>query len=214
VRLEGGVRADRRAVGVALRLDARDDETRVGGLGEHDLNVGARGLDRLSRAVEGAARPVARHPVVELLALEIVEDFGAGGHLVELPISLVLELVAQEPPVLLAQLLRLAHHACALPCLGRHNHLRAEHAHELAALDREGLGHANDAVVAALRAHHRDGDARVAGGGLDDRVPLLQLAALLGLLDDGESEAVLDRGEWVEVLALGVQIHALWAHLV
>ena len=44
--------------------------------------------------------------------------------------------------------------ARALAGLGRHYYFRAQHAHEAAALDGEGLGHADDAVVAALRADH------------------------------------------------------------
>ena len=49
----------------------------------------------------------------------------AGAHrlLVELPVRLVLELVAEEPAVLLAELLCLANHAGPLACLWRHNHL-------------------------------------------------------------------------------------------
>ena len=93
-------------------------------------------------------------------------------------------------------------------------HFGSQHAHQLAALHREGLRHADDAVVAALGADHGDGDAGVARGRLDHRHARLELAALLGGVDDCESQAVLDRREWVEILALGVELDALRAQFV
>ena len=42
----------------------------------------------------------------------------------KLPVGLVLKLVAEEPAVLLAELLGLAHHASALARLGRDDDLR------------------------------------------------------------------------------------------
>ena len=52
---------------------------------------------------------------------------------------------------------------------------------------RERLGHADDAVVAALRADHGDRDASVAGGRLDHCIARLEQALGLGVLDDGGS---------------------------
>mmetsp|Transcript_20965 Transcript_20965/g.50286 ORF Transcript_20965/g.50286 Transcript_20965/m.50286 type:complete len:276 (-) Transcript_20965:452-1279(-) len=134
VGLERRVRADGGAVLIAFGGDAGGEEPRVGRLGEHDLHVGPLRLDRLARAVESAAGAVAGHPVVELLALEGVEDLWASRGLVEFPVGLVLELMAEEPAMLGAQLLCLAHHARALPCLGSHDDFRPEHAHQPAAL--------------------------------------------------------------------------------
>mmetsp|Transcript_11116 Transcript_11116/g.21568 ORF Transcript_11116/g.21568 Transcript_11116/m.21568 type:complete len:259 (-) Transcript_11116:95-871(-) len=206
---EGGVRAQGRAVLLAFGFDPALKKSCVLRLGQHDLDFRAIGFESLAHTVERASRAVARHPVVKLLALKVVEDLLAGGGLVELPVGLVLELVAEEPAVLLAQLLRLAHHARALARLGCHNHLCAEHAHESPPLDGEGLGHGDDALVAALRADHGDGDAGIARGGLDHRVARLEHAALLRVLDDREGQPVLDRRERVEKLALGVDGHAL-----
>eukprot|EP00966_Prymnesium_polylepis_P290130 6702367-Prymnesium_polylepis.1 len=70
-----GQRHERAGVG------ARAKGARVRRLCEDDVDVGTRGLDRLARAVEGAARAVARHPVVELLALEGRQDLRAGRRL-------------------------------------------------------------------------------------------------------------------------------------
>eukprot|EP00965_Chrysotila_dentata_P233483 6199608-Pleurochrysis_carterae.AAC.1 len=121
---EGGVRAQGRAVLLAFGFDPALKKSCVLRLGQHDLDFRAIGFESLAHTVERASRAVARHPVVKLLALKVVEDLLAGGGLVELPVGLVLELVAEEPAVLLAQLLRLAHHARALARLGCHNHLR------------------------------------------------------------------------------------------
>ena len=51
-------------------------------------------------------------------------------------------------------------------------------------------------------------DARVARRGFHDGHARLELAALLGVLDDGHGEAVLDRRERIKVLALGVDLDA------
>lgn len=49
---------------------------------------------------------------------------------------------------------------------------------------------------------------RVARSGLDDGLPGLELAGTLGVLDDGERQAVLDRAQRVEVLGLDVHVDA------
>jgi len=49
---------------------------------------------------------------------------------------------------------------------------------------------------------------------LNDGVARLERAALLGVLDDGEREAVLDRRERVEELALGVHVDRVRVELV
>mmetsp|Transcript_34142 Transcript_34142/g.89785 ORF Transcript_34142/g.89785 Transcript_34142/m.89785 type:complete len:202 (-) Transcript_34142:6-611(-) len=132
----------------------------------------------------------------------------------ELPVGLGLKLVAEEPTVGLGELLGLAHHASAFAGLRRHDNLRAEHAHQLAALNAEGLSHTDDTVVATLRADHGNGNTRITGRRLDYRVPGFQEPLLLAILDYREREAVLDRRERIEVLALGVNLNALGAQLV
>ena len=188
VRGERGVRPRGRARGLALGGHARRDEPRGFGFEEHDLGVRARRLERAADTLERSAGAVAGDEVVQLLTREILQDLGPGGGRVERGVGVVLKLRAEEPAVLRAELLRLGHHAGALARLGRHDHLRAQHAHDLAALHGEGLGHADHAVVPALRANHRDGDAGVPGGGLHHGVALLQHAAALGVGDHGESQ--------------------------
>jgi hypothetical protein len=51
-------------------------------------------------------------------------------------------------------------------------------------------------------------DARVARRGFHDGHPRLELAPFFSVLDDGHREAVLDRRERVEILALGVDLDA------
>ena len=64
--------------------------------------------------------------------------------------------------------------------------------------------HHRDERIALRGADHRERDAGVAGRRLDHRLAGLQRAAALGVLDDGDREAVLDRGQRVEDLALHV----------
>ena len=71
------------------------------------------------------------------LPAKSLQDLRARGVAVIRGIRFVLELAREEPAVLLRELLGLAHHAGAALGGGRENHLRAEHAHDLAALDRE-----------------------------------------------------------------------------
>ena len=66
----------------------------------------------------------------------------------------------------------------------------AEHPHDLAALHRERLSHADDAVVSSLSADHGNRDAGVAGGGLDDGIAGLEQTLLLGVGDDCKRESV------------------------
>src|SRR5438270_120730 len=75
-------------------------------------------------------------------------------------------------------------------------------------LDAEGLGHRDDQRVAFLRADHREADPGVAARRLDDGLAGLQVAALLGRLDDPERQPVFDRAQRVERLDLDVKIDA------
>ena len=92
--------------------------------------------------------------------------------------------------MVLAQLFRFRNHAGAFTSLWRDDHLGAEHPHDLAALHREGLSHADDAVVTSLSTDHGHRDAGVAGGGLDDGIAGLEQTLLLGVGDDCKRESV------------------------
>ena len=82
--------------------------------------------------------------MVEPLADEVLEDFRTGGVAVIGRVRRVLELPREEPAVFLRQLRGLGHHGLATPGGGREDHLGAEHAHDLAALDGKGFDHDGD----------------------------------------------------------------------
>ena len=123
-------------------------------------------------------------------------------------VGLVLELPGQEPAVRLGELDRLVDHADAALRLRRQDHLGAEKAHQPAPLDAELLGHRDHQRIALGGAHHREADAGVAAGRLDDGLAGLELTRLLGRLDDAQREAVLDRAQRVEGLDLHEEVHA------
>ncbi|HSR98059.1 MAG TPA: hypothetical protein VLM79_13455 [Kofleriaceae bacterium] len=97
---------------------------------------------------------------------------------------------------------------------GGEDDLGAVRAHDLAALDGERFGHEGDEWIAARSADHRERDAGVARGRLDDGLPRLELAAPLGVLDDAEGEAVLDRAARVGGLELDVELDVRGAQAV
>ena len=72
----------------------------------------------------------------------------------------------------------------------------------LAALDRHALGHGQDQAVALGGADEGQGDAGVAGGGLDDHAVGVQPARALRRLDHGQRDAILDRRQRIEELEL------------
>ena len=74
--------------------------------------------------------------------------------------------------------------------------------HQTPALERHRLRHDEDQPVAADRGDHRQADAGVARGRLDDRAARPEDAAALGVLDHREADAVLDRAARVRPLGL------------
>jgi hypothetical protein len=106
--------------------------------------------------------------VIETLADEVLEDLRAGGVAVIGRIRGFSNWRARNQPCFCASSRGLGDHGLATSGGRRENHLRAEHAHDLAALDRKGFDHDGDERVALGRAHHRERDAGVARGRLDD----------------------------------------------
>ena len=86
---------------------------------------------------------------------------------------------------------------------GRVDDLGAVHLQQLRALGRDVLGHDDLQRVALARADHRQRDAGVAGGRLEDRLARADQALLLGVLDQRARDAVLDRARRVARLELG-----------
>ena len=79
---------------------------------------------------------------------------------------------------------------------------RAKSEHQAAALDAHAVRHDEDQLVALHRRDHREADAGVAGGRLDDHAAGLQLAAALRVLDHRERDTVLDRRAGIGPLGL------------
>jgi hypothetical protein len=86
--------------------------------------------------------------------------------------------------------------------LRREEDLGAVGAHRLAPLGGKMLRHDEHHAVAADGGRHRQRDPGVAGGGLDQRVARLDLAARLGVADHGDGRAVLHRARRVVALEL------------
>lgn len=207
-RREGGVGDGGRPVRVALLGLAAEHERCVLGLGKDDLHVGPRLPDHFAGSLEGSPRAVARDPIVEASPRKVLQDLGTRGLRVVGRICLVLKLTREEPAVGIGELPRLLHHAAATLRGGREHHLGSERAHHLPPLDREGFAHGDHAGVAPLGTDHGNGHARVARRGLHHGLTRRERARALGVVDDGDGEAVLDGGERVEKLALGVELHA------
>ncbi len=122
-------------------------------------------------------------------------------------IGLVLELAGQEPAFLLRDFGRPTHHALAALGGRRQDDLRAEHPHDLAAFDRERLGHEGYERIALRGAHHRERDTGIAGSRFANGLTRLERPGALGVFYDRDGEPVLDRAQRVEELALHVHRH-------
>ena len=188
-----GQEVGRPALDLVRRPRFAAEQRRAGRLRRDDLHLGPRELDHLAGARQRAARAPARDPEVEPAAGEVLQDLGTRRLPVIGRVRGILELPREEPAVLLGERRREPHHARAALGGRREDHLGAERAHDLAAFDGERLDHRRDERIALGRAHHRERDAGVARRRFDDGLARLQGSAALGVVDDGEREAVLDR---------------------
>ncbi len=202
------------AVCVALLRQAAGEQGGVGWFADDNFRLRALLGQHARDALEGSASPKAGDPVIQLFALEIVHDLARRRARVHVGIRLVLELADVEPAMLLRQFLRLHDHAGGAQRGGRQDHLRAEEAHQSAALNREALGHGDHQRVALGGADHREADAGIAAGRLDHRHARFQLAGFFRRLDDAERQPVLDRSKRIEGLNLDPEIHMLWRKFV
>src|SRR5262249_42355720 len=83
------------------------------------------------------------------------------------------------------------------------DHLGAERLEQPAALKAHAFGHGHLELIATSRANIRQSNARVAAGRLDDHRVLVDSAVLLGGIDHGPADAVLDAPQRIEAFALG-----------
>ena len=205
--------SERRAVLAPLLRNAGGQHRRLVRLAHDDLGVRHLLAQHAADALERAAGAEAGDPIIELLALEIVDDLARRGARMVFRVGLVLELARLEPAVLRRELARFVDHAVAALRRRGEDHLGAEEAHQLAPLDRERFRHGDDQRIALLGAHHGEADAGVARGGLDHGLARLERAVALRRFDHAEGEAVLDRAERIEGLDLDPQIDARRRHL-
>ncbi len=176
-----------------LRLDRLDRD---------DDRVGRFLLQDLPDAGDRASRADARHEGVEFAA-RVAKDLASGRLAVDLQVRRVVELPRQPCAKRLGR--ELLGHSLRLfdPLRPRREHeLRAEGLEELAPLDRHRVGHDQIALVALRRRHEGQADARVAAGGLDDRIARLELAGLLRFIHHRDGDSILDGRKRVERLEL------------
>src|SRR5678815_1720332 len=79
--------------------------------------------------------------------------------------------------------------------------------HESPPLDAERFRHRDDERISLRRAYHREPDAGVAAGCLDDRLSRLQRSLFLGIFDDSEREAIFYGAKRIEGFNLDVEVH-------
>ena len=171
VRGPGRVAAAGRAIFSALlRATIREQRGAIR-LGGDDLRFWSLRTEHTGHTRHGAPGAITGDKVIELLALKGIHDLARRGALMNISIGGVFKLSGHEPAIGFCQFPALGDHAHTFFFLGRQNDLGTEKAHQLAALNREGLHHHRDKRVALGRAHHRQANTGVTGGRLDHGLP-------------------------------------------
>ena len=175
------------------------------GLAADDLDRRILLLEKARHAHDGAGGAHAGDEMRDLAA-GIAPDFRAGAFVVRQRIVRIGELVENDRPCPRRASFRRrrAPSPCRRPC-GVSTNSRAERRHGLPAFDRKVFRHHQHHAVAHHRRRHRQRDAGVAAGRLDQRVAGLDLAALLGAPDHRQRRPVLDRSRRIVALELGQQ---------
>ena len=136
-------------------------------------------------------------------AAGVAPDLRSGGFVVSARIVGIGELVENLALATglhgVGQIPRFLHTAC----LRDEHDVRAERLHDGTSLHAHVLGHDEHHVVAPGRRHHGERDARIAAGGLDEGIPGLDLAALLGAADHAEGGPILDRARRIIAFEFG-----------
>eukprot|EP01136_Pigoraptor_vietnamica_P017879 Opistho-1_new@63648 len=191
---------DLRQVGLGPLADAGDPRA-FAGLRANDAHAGVLRL-QIGGYAGDRAGGAHRADEVRDLPLGVVPDLRAGGLDVDARVVGIGELV--EHPALafalqpLGQVARVLHAAG----LGCQHQFGSEGAHRLRPLDRQILRHDQQHAVAADGRCHRQRDAGVARGCLDQGVARLDLAAFLGAADHADGRTVLHRPRRVVALEL------------
>src|SRR5512146_2908287 len=161
-------------------------------LAAHDLDLGVLFLEETRTSHDRTRRAHAGDEVRDP-ALRVAPDFGAGGLVVRQRIVGIGKLVKHDALALAYHLLRQVArtlHSAALRC---EDQLRAVSPHRAFSLRGLVFGHDQQHAVAADRGRHRQPDSGVAAGRLDQGVPGLDPAALLGAPDHRDRRSILDR---------------------
>ncbi len=166
----------------------------VFGLDGDDVQVGVVLAKSASGAGDGAAGAYARDEHIDL-AVGVAPDLLARRLIVRLGIRLVRELPGPYGVLgLRHDLLRALDGSSHAFSARRQNYLSPIGAQHDPPLRRHGLGHRQHHAVSPCGAHHGQGDAGVARRAFDDGASRTEVARLLGGVDDGLADAILDGG--------------------
>ena len=183
-------------------------EDRALRIGEHQLDVRRVLLEERRQPADRAAGADAEHDGIEPLR-HLLPDFRPGRFLVRLGIVGIAELVDEVSAGALgdrgAEILVVLR--VTLRDVGAREHdFRAHRAQVEDLLLAHLVGQHQDQPIALLRGDQRQTKTGVAGGRFDDRAAGLEVAALLGLLDHRQADAVLDGAAGIRVFELQEQL--------
>src|SRR5258708_24085835 len=171
-----------------------------------------------TRASHDRSRGSHRRDELRDRAARVAPDRGRGAGVVRQRIVRIGELVEDQALSCFAHALGGVARELHAAFLRREDELRAEGGHRLPPLDRQVLGHHQHHAIAAHRGDHREGDAGVAAGRLDQSRTRADQPALLRSDDHRKRRAVLHRARRVVALELrqhhvgGLPRNALQAH--
>ena len=188
-----------------LAVHGLGDHRAVGRFDRHGFDrLAGVGFDVAGDAGDGAAGTDAGHQHIDG-AVAVVPDLRARGLEVDLGVGGIVELARHEVlgRIAVGDLLGLGDGAGhALGGLGE-DQFSAENGHHPATLDRHRFGHREDQLVATGCSRESQGDAGVAGGGLNDHLVLGELAAFLGIPDHVGADPALDAVSGIASFHLG-----------
>src|SRR5215472_19072165 len=152
----------RRAAIRALLRNTAADQLCVCGFAQHNASLGSFAPEHASNAGDRSASPVACDKDIQALTGKVIDNFTRGRALMNVCVGLRLKLPSEKPPMRLRELNRLLIHAEALLRSRSQYDLGTEHAHQLASLHGEAVGHCHNKWVALLGANHGKPDSSIA----------------------------------------------------
>src|SRR5215467_13329466 len=198
----------------ALLWDPAADQRCVCRFAQHDASLGSFAPEHAGNTSDCSAGPVACDEDIQALTGKVIDDFTGGRALMNVCVGLSLKLPSEKPPMRLRELNRLLIHAEALLRSRSQYDLGTEHAHQLASLHGEAVGHCHNKWVALLGANHGKPDSSIAACRLDQRLPRAKRAGALCRLDHVQGEPVLDRRGRVKEFGLDINCPALNSEII